>query len=265
MTPQEQEMIEKLADKLAAKQDITQDPAAAELINHKIASQRDIIYRLSQLALAQELALTEMKKRNDYLQSNADFYQQESKRGTMSRMFGESRQPPRPPVSSYQPSAFGGFMQTAAGVAAGMVAGSALSHLLFSDSHAAEPIVENTTNNYYQQPDDTAENPLDNSQTQESSNVASAENDATTADDNTSSFLAGSDDYTQSYTGGGWNTDTGFGNPDDLSFSDSSSDSLDENGLSDDSTRWGGEDDSTSDDFDFGSDDSGSWGDDDSW
>ncbi len=256
MTPQEQEMIEKLADKLAAKQDITQDPAAAELISSKIASQRDIIYRLSQLALAQEVALTELKKRNDYLQNNADFYKQESQRGTMSRMFGENRQPPTPPASSYQPSAFGGFMQTAAGVAAGMVAGNALSHLFFSDSHAAEqPIVQDVTNNYYQQPDDTNNAQADDSQP--SDNTAA---DASQPDDSASSFLAGTDDYTQSYTGGGWNTDTGFGNPDDLSFDDPSN-----NGFDDDSSRWGGNDDSSSD---FGSDafsdDSGDWGDDDS-
>lgn len=259
MTPQEQTMIEQLADKLAAKQDINRDQAAAELISNKIASQPDIIYRLSQLALAQELALTELKKRNDYLQSNAEYYQQEAKRGTMSKMFGETRQPPRPPAPSYQPSAFGGFMQTAAGVAAGMVAGSALSHLLFSDSHATEPMTENITNNYYQQPDDSADSNVDNSPTD------NTQSDTATTDDSASSFLAGSDDYTQSYTGG-WNTDTGFGNPDELNFDNSSfsDSSVDDSSFSDDSTRWGGDQDS-GDGFDFGGDDSGSWGDDDSW
>ncbi|MEI8611049.1 DUF2076 family protein [Enterovibrio sp. Hal110] len=64
----------------------------------------------------------------------------------MSKMFGGDRQPPTPPQPAYRPSAFGGFMQTAAGVAAGMVAGSALSHLFFGGDHS-EPVVEDVTNN----------------------------------------------------------------------------------------------------------------------
>ncbi|MEI8611050.1 DUF2076 family protein [Enterovibrio sp. Hal110] len=78
MTPQERELILGLASKLSANQGKSSDPEASTLINEQIASQPDVIYRLTQMALAQDVALKELKSRNDYLQRNAAFYQQES-------------------------------------------------------------------------------------------------------------------------------------------------------------------------------------------
>lgn len=54
MTPQEQELIEKLADKLANNTSGNKDAAAENLIASRIASQQDIVYKLTQVALAQE-------------------------------------------------------------------------------------------------------------------------------------------------------------------------------------------------------------------
>ncbi|WP_434362330.1 DUF2076 domain-containing protein [Parasalinivibrio latis] len=252
MTPQEQELIQKLADKLGANQGKAKDPEAEKLITDRIASQPDIVYRLTQLALAQEVALKDMKDRNDYLQRNAEYYKQESQRGSFSRMFGGDRQPPQPPQPAYRPSAFGGFMQTAAGVAAGMVAGSALSHLFFGGEHE-QPVVEDITNNTIieEQPDGQTDAQQDNG------------SDAATADagSSDSSFLQGTDSYTQDYTGG-WNQGTGFDDNNgfgDSGFSDDSG--FANTGFDDDPNRFGG-DDSSFGDSGFGGDDFGGFDDD---
>ncbi|KXF81906.1 DUF2076 domain-containing protein [Enterovibrio coralii] len=257
MTPQEQELIQKLADKMRSNQSNAKDPAAAQLIQEAIASQPDIVYRLTQVALAQEVALKEMKERNDYLQRNADFYKQESSRGSFSKMFGGDRNPPPPPQPAYRPSAFGGFMQTAAGVAAGMVAGSALSHLFFGGEHM-EPTVEDITNNtIIEDPNDAnvdqqdaSQDPGDDSQT----------DTASTDTDSGGSFLDGTDNYTQDYTGGGWSQGTGFDDS-NTGFGDSGFDDGFANN-DDDPSRYGGDDGAFGgDDSDFGGfdDDSDSW------
>ncbi|WP_394167462.1 DUF2076 domain-containing protein [Photobacterium piscicola] len=138
MTPQEKELIQSVAAKLQKSPESKKDAEAEQFINTEIGAQPDAIYKLTQAVLVQEMALKQLKEKNDYLEKNAEYYKEESNRGTMSRMFGGSRQappqPPQPPVR--QPSAFGGFMQTAAGVAAGMVAGSVISNMLFDDKPA---------------------------------------------------------------------------------------------------------------------------------
>ena len=75
------------------------------------------------------MALKQPKK-NDYLEKNAEYYKEESNRGSLSRMFGGYVCSSATTAPVRQPSAFGGFMQTAAGVAAGMVAGSVLQHAI---------------------------------------------------------------------------------------------------------------------------------------
>ncbi|CAE6921639.1 hypothetical protein ACOMICROBIO_GDFFDHBD_02013 [Vibrio sp. B1REV9] len=254
MTPQEQELIQKLAEKMRVNQNNAKDAAAAQLIQEQITSQPDIVYRLTQVALAQEVALKELKERNEYLQRNAEFYKQESNRSSLNRMFGGDKTPPPPPQPAYRPSAFSGFMQTAAGVAAGMVAGNALSHLFFGGEHTS-PMVEDVTNNtIIEQPEEGANDQVDPAQ-----DVNSQSTDTT---DNSSGFLDGTDNYTQDYTGGGWSQNSGFddnsgfqssGFDDDNAFND---DSL----TSNDANNFGGGDGFFSgDDQDFGG-----FGDDDS-
>lgn len=248
MTPQEQELIEKLADKLANNTSGNKDAAAENLIASRIASQQDIVYKLTQVALAQEVALKEMKERNDYLQRNADFYRQESQRGSISRMFGGDRQPPQPPQPAYRPSAFGGFMQTAAGVAAGMVAGSALSHMFFGGDRG-ETVVEDITNNNIVEDPNAQQDGMQPDQ-DPSQDMANGDN---------GSFLQGTDSYTQDYTSGGWNQNTGFddgnaGFDNDNGFDDGSSfANVDPD---DDPNRFGGGDGGGF----FGGDDSGDFG-----
>lgn len=244
MTPQEQELIEKLAQKLASNTGGNKDAGAESLIASRIANQPDIVYKLTQVALAQEVALKELKERNDYLQRNAEFYREESQRGGLSKMFGGDRRPPPPPQPAYRPSAFGGFMQTAAGVAAGMVAGSALSHLFFGNEFGGSEVVEDVTNNTIIE---------DPSAMQGDQGFDPSQDPSQNMADDNGSFLQGTDGYTQDYTGGGWNQNTGFDdgntgfNDDNSSFANVDPD--------DDPNQYGGGDDGF-----FGGDDSGDWG-----
>ncbi|MGR5212730.1 DUF2076 domain-containing protein [Vibrio rotiferianus] len=251
MTPQEQELIQKLADKMRVNQNNAKDAAAAQLIQEQIASQSDIVYRLTQVALAQEVALKELKERNEYLQRNAEFYKQESNRSSLNRMFGRDSTPPPPPQPAYRPSAFSGFMQTAAGVTAGMVAGSALSHLFFGGEHNS-PIVEDVTNNtIIEQPEEGADSQLNTSQ--------DANNQPEDTADNGSGFLDGTNDYTQEYTGGGWSQNSGFDDNSDFQssgFDDSNAFNDDAFTNNDADSFGGGSGFFSGDDLDFGDDDS---------
>ncbi len=141
MTPQEKELIQNVADKLKAIPNKPKDPEADALISQEIASQEDIVYKLTQAVLVQEMALKDMKSKNDFLESQVEHFRKESERGTLSRMMGGTTPAPVQPQPVRQPSAFGGFMQTAASVAAGMVAGHLISNALFGDD---EPTAEAT-------------------------------------------------------------------------------------------------------------------------
>ncbi|MBY6019262.1 DUF2076 domain-containing protein [Halomonas denitrificans] len=156
MTPQERELIENVATKLSQAPSQPQDAEAAALIAERIGQQPDAIYKLTQAVLVQELALKELKQKNDYLEQSAAHYRSESERGAMSKMFGAQRPAPQPPKPVSQGSAFGGFMQTAAGVAAGMVAGHLISDMLFSHDAPTE-VVNETINEVTDAPADLAD------------------------------------------------------------------------------------------------------------
>jgi hypothetical protein len=147
MTPQERELIMNIARKLANSPTKSKDNEAESLINQEIASQPDIVYKLTQAVLVQEMAIKELKQKADYLEKSSNYYKDESNRGTFSKLLGgNSRQPmPQPPQPAQNSGAFGGFMKTAAGVAAGMVAGHFISDF-FSDhdkEQQPEEVVEN--------------------------------------------------------------------------------------------------------------------------
>ncbi|OBU17635.1 DUF2076 domain-containing protein [Photobacterium aquimaris] len=239
MTPQEKELIQSVAAKLQKSPESKKDAEAEQFINTEIGAQPDAIYKLTQAVLVQEMALKQLKEKNDYLEKNAEYYKQESNRGTMSRMFGGSRQappqPPQPPVR--QPSAFGGFMQTAAGVAAGMVAGSVISNMLFDDKPAETAAAD---------PAPTADPAADTTATD------TAQADPTTdpqADD--SSFLNNDDSnsFASDYTGG-------FG---DAGFGDNSG-GFGDSGFGGDENGFGG-DDTFANNSGFGDTDGGFGGD----
>ncbi|ABZ78036.1 putative periplasmic ligand-binding sensor protein [Shewanella halifaxensis HAW-EB4] len=136
MTPQEQELIQNVANKIKASPNKPKDAEAENLIGQEIASQEDIVYKLTQAVIVQEMALKELKSKSDFLEGQVEHFRKESERGTLSRMMGGTNPAPVQPQPVRQPSAFGSFMQTAAGVAAGMVAGNLISNALFGDDTA---------------------------------------------------------------------------------------------------------------------------------
>ncbi|MCW8328615.1 DUF2076 domain-containing protein [Photobacterium sp. SDRW27] len=236
MTPQEKELIQNVADKLKQSPNKAKDTDAEHLISQEIGSQQDAIYKLTQAVLVQEMALKEMKQKNEYLEKCAEHHKSEANRGALSKMMGGSRPAPQPPQPSHQPSAFGSFMQTAASVAVGMVAGNMISNALFNnDDPAADAMAAADT-----APDAAIDEGL-----------ASAEESAGGFLDDSSSFAS---DYTESTGGFG---DAGFGDSGfgDAGFGDGGFDDSFANAPSDD-TGFGGDDSffGGGDDFGFGDD-----------
>ena len=242
MTPQEKDLIQNVARKLQSSPDKPKDADAEQLIASEIASQQDAVYKLTQAVLVQEMALKELKQKNDYLEQSAEYYRNESQRGAMSKMFGGSRPAPVPPQPVNQPSAFGSFMQTAAGVAAGMVAGHLISDMLFGDNNseavAADAAADAATDSAADAAADTSADtaPLD---------TAAAD---TGAD---SSFLGGDSGFASEYTDSGFGSDTGFG-ADDTGFGSDTGFGGDDMFANNDDTNsgfFGGGDDFGGDDF----------------
>ena len=238
MTPQEKDLIANVARKLKDSPNKPKDPEAEQFINSEIASQPDIVYKLTQAVLVQEMALKDLKQKNDYLQESVDYYRDESKRGSLSKMVGGNRPAPVPPQPVSRPSAFGSFMQTAAGVATGMVAGNLISNLLFDhDTPAAASAA-------------TPETPAS-----DTAPAAPADNTATAAADTSntsdSSFLNGNSGFSSDYTDAGFGNDNGFGS--DSGFGGDNMFANNDSGFfggdSSDSGFFGGNDDFGSDDF----------------
>ncbi|MGF1688191.1 DUF2076 domain-containing protein [Photobacterium japonica] len=253
MTPQEKELIQNVANKLKQSPNKAKDADAEQLINTEIGAQNDAVYKLTQAVLVQEMALKELKQKNEYLEQCVEFQKSEANRSTLSKMMGGSRPAPQPPMPSNQPSAFGSFMQTAASVAVGMVAGNMISNMLFDHDEPAADATAATDTAADAAP--AADAATDTAAT----DTAPADDSATAAadtgdtgggflDDSSNSFAS---DYTDGSSGFG---DAGFGDSGfGGGFGDSgfgSDDSFANNGFGD-----GG----------FGSDDGGFGGGDDSF
>ncbi len=216
MTPQEQELIQNVANKLKASPNKAKDLDAENLISQEIASQEDIVYKLTQAVLVQEMALKDLKSKSDFLESQVEHFRKESERGTLSRMMGGTNPAPVQPQPVRQPSAFGSFMQTAAGVAAGMVAGNLISNALFGEG----------------EPTPTAEVTPEVAPETESSPTETATTETAAPEDTGSSFLDSNSDFASEYSepstdfgsdtfaNSGFGGDESFGGFDDGGFGD---------------------------------------------
>lgn len=162
MTPQERSLIEQVAGQLAAHPLSHKDANADALIQDRIGSQPDALYRMTQVQIIQQMTLEAAQRKLAELQQQLQGYQQQ---GVMGRMFGSRPDvPPPPPAPSYQPSAFGGFLRSAGTIAAGVAAGSLLADAVgslfdrnsdggwFGNDNAPE-VVENVTENNFIDPD----------------------------------------------------------------------------------------------------------------
>ena len=254
MTPQEKELIQNVANKLKQSPNKTKDAEAENLINNEIGAQDDAVYKLTQAVLVQEMALKELKQKNEYLEKCVEHHKSEANRGALSKMMGGNRPAPQPPQPTHQPSAFGSFMQTAASVAVGMVAGNMISNMLFNNDDPAADAMASTDAQAADTPAEEA--PADDE-------LASSG-----AEESSGGFLDDSSSFASEYTDntGGFGTDglggssEGFG---DAGFGDAGfgsdgfentdfDDTLANNGFSSEDDFFGGGGDDGG--FDFGGD-----------
>ena len=138
MTPQERQLLESLASRVASTAVPQKDPEADALIREKIGTRPDALYILTQTVLIQEMALNQANTRiHDLQQQSAQPPQQPT--SFLGRLFGSGAQPqpqyapppqyaPQPqyePPPYYQqpPSQAASFLRSAATTATGVAAG----------------------------------------------------------------------------------------------------------------------------------------------
>jgi hypothetical protein len=153
MTPQEQEMLQGLVQRVNQTQLPEKDLDAEEMLQQTLGRNPDALYILAQTVLVQQYALDQAKQQLDQLR-------QQPRRSTsfLGNLLGRDQQPaqaapPPPPPAYAQPQyasvpasgygmpASGGFlrgaMQTAAGVAAGALAFEGIESLMHGFGHSA--------------------------------------------------------------------------------------------------------------------------------
>lgn len=149
MTPQEQEMLQGLIQRVNQTRLQEKDLDAEEMLNQTLGRNPDALYILAQTVLVQQYALDQATQQLDQLR------QQQPRRSTsfLGGLLGRDQQPTPPPPAYSQPQYVpapsygygapqsGGFlrgaMQTAAGVAAGAFAFEAIEGLMHGFGHSA--------------------------------------------------------------------------------------------------------------------------------
>ena len=183
MTPQEQDLITSLLNRLQQAGNQPKDPQAAELIRRGMSAMPDAPYLLVQTVLIQDMALSEAQNRIKDLEQRAATPQQPTSflagaRGVPASgpwgqaapqpapsgpVWSQSAQPtaPQPMAPLAAPSAASGFLRQAAATAAGVAGGALLFQGIesmfgqhygsgFLSNTAMQPgISETVINNYY--------------------------------------------------------------------------------------------------------------------
>jgi hypothetical protein len=103
MTPQERQLLESLASRVAGTAIPQKDPEADALIRQKLGTMPDALYVLTQTVLIQEMALNQANGRLHELQEQIDAHRGEQNQPTsfLGRLFG-SGPAARPAQGSYQ-------------------------------------------------------------------------------------------------------------------------------------------------------------------
>ncbi len=154
MTPQEEQLLNSLTQRINQTQLQEKDPDAESLLNRELANNPDALYILAQTVLVQNIALEQAKAQVTQLQQQAQQAKQQPAHATsfLGSLLGHRDPAPPPPQPTYlppqqgyapppppppgfdpqyaqgqpigysQPSFLRGAMQTAAGVAAGALA-----------------------------------------------------------------------------------------------------------------------------------------------
>lgn len=193
MTPDERNMLNDLANKIAQTPAPPRDPEAEDFIRTKIGSRPDALYLMTQTVLIQNLALQHAQEQIRDLQqrsstpaqvgSGSSFLGQgQGGGGYRDSNYAQSSAPnyappppqyaapsPAPPSPSGAPSFLRGAAQTAAGVAAGALAFEGIQSLFSHPGYGgggmfgggwggggyAPPVEETVVNNYYDSPQDS--------------------------------------------------------------------------------------------------------------
>jgi len=189
VTPQEEQLLNSLVERVNQTQLQEKDPDAEELLNQGLGSNPDSAYILAQTVLVQNIALEQAKAQVAQLQQQVQQAQRPAKATSFLGNLLGHHDPAPPPQPQYQqvqyapagqPSFMRGAMQTAAGVAAGALAFEgveAVLHGIGGFGHGGygmggfgmgpgmgmmgggmmgggfeRPIEENVVNNYYEEP-----------------------------------------------------------------------------------------------------------------
>jgi hypothetical protein len=175
VTPQEQQLLSDLTQKINQTQLQEKDPDAENMLGHELGANPDALYILAQTVLVQNIALDQAKAQIEQLQQQLQQARQQPAHTTsfLGRLLGEKDPQPAPPqqqwggpqqpppyqpvpqytqpqygppqpqyqqpqyvpVGSGQPSFLRGAMQTAAGVAAGALAFEGVESILHGFGH----------------------------------------------------------------------------------------------------------------------------------
>lgn len=175
VTPQEQQLLVQLTERINETQLQEKDPDAENLLGRELGANPDAIYILAQTVLVQNMALDQARAQIAQLQQQIQQTRQQPAHSTsfLGRLLGEHDQPPAPPAPQQQPSQYQpgqappyqpvppppyppppqyqqqqfsvpppgqpsflrGAMQTAAGVAAGALAFEGVESLLHGFGH----------------------------------------------------------------------------------------------------------------------------------
>ena len=170
LTPQEEQLLNSLIDRINQTPLQEKDPDAEGLLNQRLASNPDALYMLAQTVLVQNIALDQAKAQIGQLQQQLQQHPQPAHTTSfLGRLLGERDEPAssqqQPPVPGYQrvpqqyaqpsqpypqyaapyqqpqyapvgqPSFLSGALQTAAGVAAGALAFEGVESILHGFGH----------------------------------------------------------------------------------------------------------------------------------
>ena len=180
MTPQEQEMIGDLIDRVRKTQLAEKDMDAEQMLQEGLGRNPDALYILAQTVLVQKYALEQAQAQLAQLKAQAQHPEPRHATSFLGSLLGRNDASPPPPPQSYPPpppqtypqygapmgvGGGGGFlqgaMQTAAGVAAGALAFEGIESLMHGFGHAAgygqgfggfdggQRPAEEVVNNYY--------------------------------------------------------------------------------------------------------------------
>lgn len=247
MTPQEQQMIDGLIDRIRNTQVTDKDLDAERYIQQGLAGNPDALYILAQTVLVQQYGLSQAQQQIQQLQAALDEARQHIQSGGgsfLSKIFGSPTNTqqtqyqtvnnpgyPPPYAPAYAPaytqpaypsgggSFLRGALQTAAGVAIGEMAFQSMESLFhgFGSPYGYAHPNESVVNNYY---DDAGQhehhaddsgfyNPEHDASRQDFANQSSAQNFADTSD-NSSNDIGGFGGDTSDFADNSGSDDSGF-------------------------------------------------------